>query len=76
MNEINIKKQHQEWSNISKDELEFALNKSPGMDKISNFWASSLSKGHEKLALLLIQKTTGLSLTASTEGMQKRLLWV
>ena len=26
--EINVKKQHQEWNKISKDELEFALNKS------------------------------------------------
>ena len=50
--EINEKKQHQEWNKISKDELEFALNKShkwkfPDMDKIPNFLISSLSKGHE-----------------------------
>ena len=43
---------------MSKDELEFALNKShkwksPGIDKIPNFWTSSLSKGHEKLTSLL-----------------------
>ena len=56
--EINVKKQHQEWNKISKDELDFALNKShkwksPGMDKIHIFWISSLSRGHEKLASLL-----------------------
>ena len=56
--EINVKKKHQERNKIRKDELEFALNKShkwksPGMDKIPNFWISSLSKGHEKLASLL-----------------------
>ena len=56
--EINIKKKYQEWNKISKNEFEFALNKShvsksPGMDKIPNLWISSLSKGHEKLALLL-----------------------
>ena len=43
---------------ISKDEFEFDLNKfskwkSPAMDKIPNFWISSLSKGDEKLASLL-----------------------
>ena len=55
---INEKKQHQEWNKISKEELEFALSKSPkwkshGMDKKPNFWISSLSKVHEKLASLL-----------------------
>ena len=38
-----------------KDKLEFASNKSHkwmslAMDKIPNFWISSFSKGHEKLA--------------------------
>ena len=56
--EINEKKQHEEWNKTSKDELELALSKSEkwkssGMDKIPNFWISSLSKGHEKLASLL-----------------------
>ena len=42
---------------MSKDELEFALNKSrkwksPGIDKIPNVWTSSVSKGHEKLTSL------------------------
>ena len=46
--EINKKKQHEERNKISKDELEFALNKSnkwkpPPMDKIINFCISSLS---------------------------------
>ena len=55
--EINEKKQHQEWKKIS-EELEFAVNKSyewkpSGMDKIPNFWISSLYKGYEKLASLL-----------------------
>ena len=56
--EINVKKQHQEWNKTSKAELEFAFNKShkwkfPGMYKIPNFCISSFSKGHEKLASLL-----------------------
>ena len=56
--EINVKKQHQEWNKTSKAELEFAFNKShkwksAGMDKIPNFCISSFSKGHEKLASLL-----------------------
>ena len=50
--EINEKKQHQEGNKI-------ALNKShkwksPTMLKIPNFWISSLSKGHAKLALILL----------------------
>ena len=54
--EINEKKQHQEWNMISKYELEFPHKleshkwKSLGMDKIPYFWIYSLSKGHAKLA--------------------------
>ena len=52
------KKQHQKWNKISKEELEFALNKSHkwkshGTDKTPNFWISSLSKGLEKIPSLL-----------------------
>ena len=52
------KKQHQKWNKISKEELEFALNKSHkwkshGTDKTPNFWISSLSKALEKIASLL-----------------------
>ena len=58
--EIKEKKQHQEWNKISKDKLEFALNKShkwksPGMDKIPNFSICSLSKGHVKRASLFYE---------------------
>ena len=58
--EINVKKKHEDWNKIGKDELEFALNKShkwksPGMDKIPNFWISYFSKGHENLTSLLAE---------------------
>ena len=44
---------------ISKEDLETALNKSckwksPGIDKMSNFWLHVLSKGHSKVVVLLI----------------------
>ena len=63
---INEKKQHLQWNKISKDKLEFALNKSHKwksrpVDKIPNIWISFLSEGHEKLASLLseIAKSPG-----------------
>ena len=56
--EVNKNKEQQEWKKITKEELELALKKShkwksPGIDKIPNFWLNSLSKGHQKLAALL-----------------------
>ena len=56
--EINENKQQQDWKETSKERLESALKyshkwKSPGIDRISNFWIHALSKGHSKIASLL-----------------------
>ena len=47
----------QEWKDVSLDDLQFAFRKSskwktPGKDKIPNFWLSNLSSTHEKLTTL------------------------
>ena len=41
--EINEEKQHQEWNKITKDELEFALNKSHKWK--SSAWTKYLTSG-------------------------------
>ena len=58
--EINLTKKHQEsvGRKVSKDELEFELNKShkwksPGMDKVPNFWISSLSVSEKKFTSIM-----------------------
>ena len=54
----NEMKNQQEWREISTDELKQALIrshkwKSPGIDRIPNFWLNCISKGHNRLASLL-----------------------
>ena len=68
-------KEKQAWSNISIEEIEAALRKShkwksPGIDKIPNFWLNTLSSSHTHIANVLSEVVTNPSAAPEwlTEG--------